>query len=539
MVPIRKHRFHSARRGATGAAAVLLAIAGLAACSAQSTTAGQRDDIILGRAMDLTTLDPDRSLCDTCQIYNSAVYDTLIKANAQNGHLDPLVADRWEVNDNATQFTFHLHPGAVFADGSPIEAKDVKWTWERVKNLAGAPSYFMAGITGIDTPDAETVVVHSKEPNSAFPAITSASYMGIVNSDLAAQNGATADDNAATTDKAEQWFLSNSAGSGQYQLDSYKPGSELVLTRNDKYWGPKAAFSKVTIKEVSDSSSQLQQLQQGDIDVAMQLSFDALDQIKSDPKITSQVVDSYNFVYIALSPGVTGGEKLADPRVREAIRKAIDYNAVIDATVAGNGKRQATGIANGFEGTSGLALPEYDPEGAKSLLSQAGFGSGLQLEAVYPNFTIYGVDFNTMFQSVQQSLKKSGIDLKLTPMDYTAWSDRLKNSGIPITSVYFAPDHPDTIQYVQYFSLMQGSTWAERARLPISKPETDSAAAALSETGAQREKTYAQLGDMMWNDSIILPIVNPKLILASSADVTGNNYHITRNLDLSVMGFKH
>ena len=162
-----------------------------------------------------------------------------------------------------------------------------------------------------------------------------------------------------------------------------------------------------------------------------------------------------------------GGEKLADPRVREAIRKAIDYNAVIDATVAGNGKRQATGIANGFEGTSGLALPEYDPEGAKSLLSQAGFGSGLQLEAVYPNFTIYGVDFNTMFQSVQQSLKKSGIDLKLTPMDYTAWSDRLKNSGIPITSVYFAPDHPDTIQYVQYFSLMQGSTWAERARLQV------------------------------------------------------------------------
>ena len=314
---------------------------------------------------------------------------------------------------------------------------------------------FHGGDHRIDTPDAETVVVHSKEPNSAFPAITSASYMGIVNSDLAGQNGATADDNAATTDKAEQWFLANSAGSGQYQLDSYKPGSELVLTRNDEYWGQKAAFSKVTIKEVSDSSSQLQQLQQGDIDVAMQLSFDALDQIKSDPKITSQVVDSYNFVYIALSPGVTGGEKLADPRVRQAIRQAIDYNAVIDATVAGNGKRQATGIANGFEGTSGLALPEYDPEGAKScwpgrLRLRATARGGLsELHHLRRRL-------QHMFQSVQQSLKKSGIDLKLTPLDYTAWSDRLKNSGIPITSVYFAPDHPDTIQYVQYFSLMQG-----------------------------------------------------------------------------------
>src|SRR5690348_13302725 len=116
MVSTPRLGVHGLRRGVASGAALVLLATGVVACSAQSSTTEQRDDIILGRAMDLTTLDPDRSLCDTCQIYNSAVYDTVIKANGKDGSLEPLLADRWEVNSNATQFTFHLHPGALFAD---------------------------------------------------------------------------------------------------------------------------------------------------------------------------------------------------------------------------------------------------------------------------------------------------------------------------------------------------------------------------------------------------------------------------------------
>lgn len=523
------------RKAFSGIAGAIVLTAGLTACGGAAPTT--EDNLILGRAMDVTTLDPTRVLCDTCQIYYSAVYDTVVKANSADGPLEPLLAESWTANPDSTQFTFKLRPDAVFADGSPVEAKDVKWSWERMKNIKGSPSYFMDGITGIETPDAHTVVVNSAEPNSAFFNIVSASYMGIVNSDLAIENGATADADAATTDKAEQWFLSNSAGSGQYELQSYSEGSELVLKRNDNYWGEKAAFPVVTIKEVADSSAQLQQLQQGDIDVAMQLSFDAIDQIESDANIVSEVVPTYNYVYIALSPGAAGGEALKDPRVRQAIRKGIDYDAVINATVAGKGERQSTAIPNGFEGSANLPQPEYDPEGAKELLAEAGHGSGLTLEAVYPNFTIYGVSFNTMFQSLQQSLRTIGVELKLSPMEYTAWADRLASSGMPVTAVYFAPDHPDPVQYAQYFGLTEGSAWVKRSRMPVNPAETDLVAQALRQAGPERTQTYAEIGQMMWDDAIILPIVNPQIILASSADVTGNNYHITRNLDLSRMRF--
>lgn len=523
------------RRTIAGLAGTLVLVAGLTACGGSAPAT--RDDLIIGRAMDSTTLDPSRSLCDTCQIYLSAVYETVVKANSADGPLEPLLAESWTANADSTQFTFKLRPEAVFADGSPVEAKDVKWSWERMQNIKGSPSYFMDGITRIDAPDPHTVVVTSAKPHSAFLNVTSASYMGIINSDIAIENGATADADAATTDKAEQWFLSHSAGSGQYELQSYSEGSELAIKRNDNYWGEKAAFPLVTIKEVADSSAQLQQLQQGDIDLAMQLSFDAIDQIESDPNIVSQVVPTYNYVYVALSPGVAGGEALKDPRVRQAIRMGIDYDAAINASVAGKGDRQATAIPNGFQGAADLSLPEYDPEAAKKLLAEAGHGAGLTFEAVYPNFTTYGVSFNTMFQSVQQSLRTIGVDLTLTPMEYNAWTDRVNATGLPVTALYFAPDHPDTVQYAQYFGLIEGSTWLKRSRMPISPAETQLVAQALTQSGAERTQTYTKVGQAMWDDAIILPIVNPQMILANSTDLTGNNYHITRNLDLSAMKY--
>lgn len=524
------------RRSSEWAGAVAVAAVALTACSSAEPATTSREGLIIGRAMDVTTLDISRSLCDTCQIYNAAVYESLTRAT-EEGTLEPLLAESWEANADNTEFTFTLNTDAVFSDGSPVEAKDVVWSWLRLQNLQDAPSYFMAGITSVEAPDESTVVVTSEAPNSAFLNISSAGYMGVVNSDVAAENGATADADAASSDDAEQWFLDNSAGSGQYVLDSYSEGSELALTANENYWGEEPSFTEVTIKEVTDSSAQLQQLQQGDIDVAMQISFDALDQVESDPELTTEVVPSYNFVYVAFSPGVVGAEALQDVRVRDAIRMGIDYETVIDATVAGNGEKQSTGIPNGFEGTSDLPLPEFDPEGAKALLAEAGFPNGLEVETVYPNTTTYGVNFTTMMQSIQQSLAQIGVTLNLTPVEFTNWVDRVQGDGIPFTAVYFAPDHPDTIQYVQYFSLAEASVWQERAKMPINAEQTALSAAALSQSGAEREATYAELGQLMYDDAIILPVVNPSYLLASSSAVQGNNYDIARNLDLSRMSF--
>ena len=494
--------------------------------------AGDARELIIARDMDLTTLDPQRAYCDTCQIFLTAVYQTLIGVDPTDlTVLVPRLADSWEANAESTEFTFALNPDATFSDGSPVTAADVKFSWERLAGLEGSASYLMSGVTSIEAPDDQTVVVTMEAPNSAFINIVSAPYMGIVNQEAAEANGATADE----TDGAEQWFLSNSAGSGPFMLDSYTEGDQLVLARNDAYWGDPSPFPGVTLKQVKDATAQLQQLQQGDVDIAMQINFDSVGQLEGVEGITTELVDSYNFVYVAASAGSVGGEQLDDPRVREAIKLALDYEGILDTTVGGNGKLQASPIPNGFEGSEGLPLPEQDVAGAEALLAEAGI-DGLTLRAAYPTVNVYGVDFDTMMAKVQQDLSAVGIDLELEPVEFPQWVEQILGDGIPFTAVYFAPDHIDSSQYVQYFGMIEGTSWQGRSGVEPNATEQQLYADALAASGDDKTQLYTELGQAMIDDLVIFPLVNPGLVLAHASDITGVRYSACCNLELGGLG---
>lgn len=506
---------------------------------------GESRELIIARDMDINSLDPARAFCDTCQIFLTAAYETLVTVDpADITKLVPRLAESWQANEDNTVFTFTLNADATFADGSPVEANDVKWTWERLANVKGSAGYLMDGIESIEAPDAQTVVATFAAPNSAFLAIASAPYMGIVNSDEAiAQAGSIADETAETADTSEEFYLSASLGSGPYQLESYTEGDALVMAANPNYWNGTPTFPSVKIKQVKDSSSQLQQLQAGDVDIAMQIGVDSLSQIEGDPNLAVQTVDSYNFVYLAISPGSigVGGDKLQDPNVRKAIKLALDYDGILDATVGGKGKLQASVIPNGFDGSQGLELPAQDLEQATQLMADAGLADGFALEAVYPKVNIYGVDFDIMMQKVQQDLKKLNIDVQLQPVEFAQWRETINAQGIPLTAVYFAPDHPDTSQYPGFFGMIEGTPWSRRAGggdagAPIINPEQATLLAdALAASGDAKTAAYNKLAQSIIDDLIFVPLVNPQLVLASQADVQGMHYSGCCNLDLSLL----
>ena len=510
----------------------------LAACGSSGTSggggaAGGASDkaLVIARGMDVNSLDPSRAYCDTCQIFMTAVYETLIGLDSDNTTLVPRLATKWESNAAQTEFTFTLDPKAKFADGTAVTSADVKWSWERLKGLQGASSYLVGSIATIDTPDAGTVKVTLSAANSAFLAQVNASYLGIVNSKAATAQGATAD---PATDKAETWFLSNSAGSGPFALAAYTSGSELRLKRNDAYWGTKANFPEVLIKETPQAVTQRQQLEQGAVDIAMQISNDvAAGMSGADVKVTQ--VPSFNYVYLAISPGAKGGEKLT-PKVREAIRMALDYDGLVKATVGGAGQSQPSPIPNGFAGTDGLAKPKQDVAAAKKLLADEGVTS-LTLDATFPSLNVYGVDFSTAMQKVQTDLKAVGIELQLNPVEISVWADKIGKDGIPVTMLYFAPDHTDSSQYVQYFGLLPASQWQTWSKAAAVPAETDLLNKAFAAQDAKsRGDLYNQLAKAMIADQIIIPVVNPNLFLAARSDVKGMHYSACCNLDLAKLG---
>lgn len=112
------------------AATLLTAFSGIA--SAQSA-----NSLVIARNMDINSLDPHRTFCDTCQIYDSAVYEGLLSLDKDN-KVVPVLAESYASSDDQTEFTFKINPKAVFSDGSRVEAKDVKWSWERLKTSRAA-----------------------------------------------------------------------------------------------------------------------------------------------------------------------------------------------------------------------------------------------------------------------------------------------------------------------------------------------------------------------------------------------------------------
>ena len=539
-------KFQSTRRRSfarrTAAAAIVGAMV-LAACgtdpdapSTDATTGssgastGSDAALVIARGMDINSLDPSLAYCDTCQIYMTAVYETLIGLDSSdNQTLVPRLATSWEGNSEQTEFTFTLDPAATFADGSKVTSADVKFSWERLQGLQGSSSYLAGSIEAIDAADEGVVNVTLNAPNSAFLAQVNSPYLGIINSKVAIANGATMD---PATDKAEAWFLANSAGSGAFALKSYSAGDELRLARNDAYWGTPAAFPEVIMKETPTAVTQRQQLEQGAVDIAMQLSADVAAGLDSSD-VTVKQVPSFNFVYLALSENAVGGEALT-PDVREAIRLALDYDNLVQVTAGGAGQSQPSPIPNGFAGTANLAKPAQDVAKAKELL--AGVGD-ITLDATYPTFYVYGVDFSTAMQQVQTDLKEVGINLQLNPVEIAVWADKIGSDGIPVTMLYFAPDHTDSSQYVQYFGMADGTQWQGWSKTDPSTEQADLLSQAFAtQDPAERASLYEQLAKAMIADNVIIPVVNPDLFLASRSDITGMAYSACCNLDLSKLG---
>jgi len=515
---------------------MLMGMAG-AAILASAPALAQEQPLVIARHLEINSLDPHRAFCDTCQIYLTATYQGLVTLGPDNKTIVPVLAESWEVNDDQTVFTFKLRKDAVFASGRPVTAQDFKWSFERLKNLKADASFMMEPVKSIETPDDHTLVITMNGPNSEFLGVLTAPYTVVVDREEAMANGATADADAATTDKAEGWFHSHSAGSGPYVLKNYAADDELRFARNEKFWGEKPAIAEIVIDQVGEAVSQAQMLQSGAADIAMQIDPDTAKTINS-PDIVLETVPSYNFIYVAFSPGAEGNKVPLTKEVRQALAYAIDYDGVIQFTVGGEGKPQASPIPNGFPGTEDLPMPVQDLDKARELLKAAGLENGFELDATVAQMNVYGVDLVLLMQKLQQDLARVNVKLNIQPVASSVWREQVRNPGIPFTARFYAPDYFGSAQYVQFFGMVPDSFWLVRAGGNgkvdlLNQKETDLLKQAFAAGDGERDKVYNEIAREMINDRIIVPVVSPNLVLAYRNDVEGVRYSACCNLPLA------
>ena len=230
--------------GSWRSVALVAAVAAYGATSAGTGGAGAAASgtLVIDRSFEIKTADPQRAFEPTASIVNRGMYDTMFTYKGTDvAHPVPLLAKSWTASSDAKRFTFKLRQDVHFADGTKLTSADVVFSYRRLINLKGNPSFLLAGVT-VSAPSKYVVVLRSTTPNTALPAILANTSLGIVNSKLVKKHGGTDGANAAKTDKAEKWFnspASAGAGSGPYVLQSYSVTSLITLKPNAKYWGSK------------------------------------------------------------------------------------------------------------------------------------------------------------------------------------------------------------------------------------------------------------------------------------------------------------
>ena len=336
--------------------------------------------LTLGTKLELNTLDPHFFASFPTGSSHEYLYDKLVVYD-EKLRLKPALAESWKLVDDLT-WEFQLRKGVVFHDGSPFTADDVIATFERVPNVPNSPNSFAQytrGVESIRKVDSHRLVFRTKAPNAQFPH----DLTNVFVIPAKVKDATTADFNAGKA----------AIGTGPYKLVEWVNGDRLVVERNDRYWGPKPRWSKVTEKSIAKDPTRLAALLSGQVDAIDAVPIADLERLRREGKFSLFRGAASLMHYIALdsardeSPFVTakdgkplGRNPLKDPRVRKALSLAINRDLIVKRIMEGSGVPAGQFLSEQFPGTSKTLKPDaFDLPRAQALLKEAGWGDGFRI----------------------------------------------------------------------------------------------------------------------------------------------------------------
>jgi peptide/nickel transport system substrate-binding protein len=523
-----------ARAGLAASAAAVLALA-LAACGSGGSGGSAPDGgtLVIDTTFDLKTADPGREYELTGQLLAHSLYDTLL-GFANNDLTKPVgnLASSYEMSPDARTLTLPLSPGRVFADGTPVTADDVVFSFNRLIGIKGNPSFLLDGVT-VSKKDATTVVLTSAKPNPALPFILPTPALSVLNSKVVTAHGGTADQ----SDGAEGYLNGASAGSGAYQLKSLDVASQAVLTRNPTYNGPaKPHYGTIVLRNVKAATQSLN-VQKGDSQVALDLSGDQASGLDTSKVTVTSGASGYS-IYLMLNQSAGVSAATSNPRFVSAVKKAIDYADLLG--VAGRGAVRPAGI---IPSVIGGTLPpdqalKQDLEGAKADLAASG-AAGQRPTLSYPSdFTLNGLSFQTLAEKLQSQLAAAGINVDLAPAPVATELDNYRNGKEQIGLWYWGPDFPDPSNYLAF---APGGLLGKRANWPTTAaPAIDQAATAASTSTdpTQRVALYQRFQQALNAGGPFIPLLQPPTNIVTANTVTGVAYNPIWSVDVSAIGAK-
>jgi peptide/nickel transport system substrate-binding protein len=396
---------------------------------------------------DIISFDPAESYEFSNNEVDGNVYRRLVAPDhADTTKVTGDAAAAWTVSNDGTIFTFTLKPDVVFPSGKPATAEDAAFSLQRVVKLNKTPGFIITQF-GFTKDNVDTLIM-AIDPYTLHFELPTAQSTSFVLFCLSANVGsivekATVMANEANGDLGNAWMKSHSAGAGGYQLTSYAASDHVTIDANP-HSGIKTASRRIIIRHVADPSAQLLMLQKGDADIVRNLTPDQLKTIDGDRDFHVTASPQSSQIYIAMNQNVP---ELAKPQVRQAVKWAIDYEAIAKNITPNSYVVSQSFLPAGLPGALTDKPFHKDVAKARSLMAEAGLADGFSVSMDCPSVQPYA----DIAQAVQADLAAIGIRINLLIGDTKQVITKTRARQHQMAMLYWGTDYFDPNSNAQAF----------------------------------------------------------------------------------------
>ena len=508
------------RRELMGSAAALATTAYLGPAFAQTP----KDTVVIGMAIaDAITLDPGECFeFSGAEVCNN-LYERLLRPNsADPSKLDGVVAASWEVKDGKS-FTFKLKSDRKFSSGKPVTAEDAAFSLQRavILNKSPGPILTQFGLVkenaekAIKATDGSTLVIEL--PEAVAPSFLLNCLSACVGSVV---EKAAAMANQKDGDLGNAWLKQNSAGSGPFQLRSWKPSDSFILEANPN--SPQQPKSKrVIIRHMPEPGPQTLGIEKGDLDIARGLPAEVIERLGKDANFKVVKVPRASQVILGMSQKVPQWQK---NEVRQAVKLAIDYDAIQKNILKDSYIVHQVHQPIGFPGAIKDRPYARKLDEAKALMKAAGLEQGFEVEFDFSN----AFPFPDIAQAIQANLADIGIKAKLIPQESRQALTKVRSRNSQLYMGRWAGDYFDPHTNSDWFLHNPDNSDASKTRKFSWRLSWDTGPFTARVTAATKEQDTAKrlklYEEMQRDDAKVSPVVylfQEVQLVATRANVSG------------------
>jgi oligopeptide transport system substrate-binding protein len=507
--------------GALAAGTPLFRAAGVAAQDA-TPAAPFSGDLAADQVMALpltepTTMDPGVSYGDDELSIFYNIFDGLVGIDQQTGEVVPRVAESYEANADASEYTFHIRSGVTWSDGTPLTSQDFLYSWKRVLDPETLSQYIPAlypiknaekiangeadiSEFGVAAPDDSTLVVTLEGPTTFFPLLaTTWTFFPVPKHVVDA--------------KAEKWVeAENIVSNGPYVMTEWSHDQQIVLEANAAYYGDKPTITKATYRIYDDPSLQAYaSFENNELDYCEPEGPD-LERILADPELSAELIQfALSNTYFMI--GDTTNAPTDKVEFRQALYKSIDRKTLADTIFKGQYLPAASVLPPNIPGNNPDSAMSESVDEAKQLLTTAGIDpSSVDIEIAYRNVSPY----KTLSEYLQSAWQENlGIKIKLTPIDDGSYSDWRAARATTKFNIYTGVWGSDFADASNWFN-QNFTTAADHYQAHWSNAEFDQLCeTAVTNTNTEeRNQQYSQAEVILVREAPIIPVMRGKAFRA-------------------------